>query len=119
MTNEEASFLQVGDEVFVRNWKDMADEYADDGYGALMVPCRFVPSMMQYCGKNFVIEKIRAGASDYLPRGAHTRVSVTCKIFSLKGAGIFDFTPQMLDIAPKMADFSEIKSLFNDIVGGA
>lgn len=118
MTNEEASFLQVGDEVVVRNWEDMANEYEVNG-GVIIVPCRFVPSMMQYCGKNFVIEKIRAGASDYLPRGAHTRVSVTCKIFSLKGAGIFDFTPQMLDIAPKMADFSEIKSLFNDIVGGA
>lgn len=118
MTNEEASLLQVGDEVVVRDWKDMADEYEDDGYGTLIVPCRFVPSMLDFCGKTFVIKSIRVGTSDYKLRGARNRVCVTCKIFSLKGAGNFDFSPQMLDIAPKMADFSEIKSLFNDIIGG-
>ena len=118
MTNEEASFLQVGDEVFVRNWEDMANEYEVND-GVIIVPCRFVPSMRDFCGKTFVIKKIRDGVSDYLLRGAHSRVSAPCKIFSLEGAGIYDFTPQMLDIAPKMADFSGIKSLFNDIIGGS
>lgn len=117
MTEEEASYLQVGDEVIVRSWEDMANEYEDDGHGTLIVPCRFVSSMMGYCGKTFVIKRIRSGTSDYLLRGARSRVSVTCKVFSLEGASIYDFTPQMLDIAPKMVDFDEIKSLFNNIIG--
>lgn len=117
MTEEEASYLQVGDEVIVRGWEDMANEYEVDNYGTVIVPCRFVPSMMEYCGKTFVIEKIRVGTSDYNLRGARSRVPVTCKIFSLKDTGMFDFSPPMLDIAPKMPDFDEIKSLFNDIIG--
>lgn len=60
MTEEEASYLQVGDEVIVRNWEDMANEYEDDGHGTLIVPCRFVSSMMGYCGKTFVIKKFAA-----------------------------------------------------------
>lgn len=117
MTEEEASYLQVGDEVIVRSWEDMANEYEDDGHGTLIVPFRFVSSMREYCGKTFVIKEIRSDTSDYLLRGARSRVSVTCKIFLLEGASGFYFAPQMLDIAPKMADFDEIKSLFNDIIG--
>lgn len=45
----------VGDEVTIRQWDDMAAEFGLDGFGDINVPKTFTESMKQYCGQTLPI----------------------------------------------------------------
>lgn len=52
---------KVGDRVRVRAWKDMVGEFGTDSYGAIKVPCSFMPEMKQFCGRTVTIRRVIAG----------------------------------------------------------
>lgn len=45
----------VGDEVTIRQWDDMAAEFGLDEYGGIKVPKTFTMYMKKYCGQTFPI----------------------------------------------------------------
>lgn len=53
--------FKVGDKVRVRSWESMAREYGKDSYGAIKVPCSFMPDMAEFCGKTVTISRVIAG----------------------------------------------------------
>lgn len=53
--------FKVGDKVRVRSWASMAREYGEDSYGAIKVPCSFMPSMAEFCGMTVTISRVIAG----------------------------------------------------------
>ena len=49
----------VGDEVTIRQWDDMAAEFGLDGFGDINVSKTFTESMKQYCGQTLPIVYVR------------------------------------------------------------
>lgn len=49
----------VGDEVTIRQWDDMAAEFGLDEYGGIKVPKTFTEFMKQYCGQTLPIVHVR------------------------------------------------------------
>ena len=45
----------VGDEVTIRQWEDMAAEFGLDEYGGIKVPKTFTMYMKKYCGQTLPI----------------------------------------------------------------
>lgn len=56
--------FKVGDRVKIRQWDDMKREYGLDPYGAIMMPCTFMPEMREYCGKTVIIQDIASTLRD-------------------------------------------------------
>ena len=52
--------FEVGDEVIIRDWDDMADEFGKDEWGRVYMPCGvgFAFEMKYLCGYQFTIGKI-------------------------------------------------------------
>ena len=78
--------FEVGDEVVVRDWDDMAEEFRIDGDGDIFIvdeEIYFVKSMSHYCGQNAVITEV------------HTMDGV-CDSFRLDIDGNWTFSPGML-----------------------
>ena len=56
--------FKVGDRVKIRQWDDMKREYGMDPYGAIMMPCTFMPEMRKYCGKTVIIQDVASTLRD-------------------------------------------------------
>ena len=74
----------VGDEVTIRQWDDMAAEFGLNEWGMIAVPESFILSMKAHCGKTFTI---RAGIGE----GGHG-----FPIYLLSGIG-YAFTAPMFE----------------------
>lgn len=48
----------IGDEVTIRQWDDMAAEFGLNRFGSIFVPESFTKEMKRYCGKTFTITRI-------------------------------------------------------------
>ena len=53
--------FKVGDKVRVRSWASMEKDYGTDSYGAIKVPCSFMPDMERFCGRTVTISRVIAG----------------------------------------------------------
>ena len=49
---------QIGDQVTIRQWDDMAAEFGLDERGRIKVPRKFTRDMKQYCGQTLPIVRI-------------------------------------------------------------
>lgn len=49
---------QIGDQVTIRQWGDMAAEFGLDERGRIKVPKKFTRDMKQYCGQTLPIVRI-------------------------------------------------------------
>lgn len=49
---------QIGDQVTIRQWDDMAAEFGLNEHGSIKVPKRFTRDMKQYCGQTLPIVRI-------------------------------------------------------------
>ena len=49
-----------GDQVTVRSWDDMVDEFGVDAAGDIKCRLAFVTYMKKYCGKTFTIKKVKS-----------------------------------------------------------
>ena len=50
---------QIGDQVTIRQWDDMAAEFGLNEYGEIKVPKFFTKHMKKYCGQTLPIVRIR------------------------------------------------------------
>lgn len=50
---------QIGDQVTIRQWDDMAAEFGLNERGSIKVPKKFTRDMKQYCGQTLRIVRIR------------------------------------------------------------
>lgn len=53
---------QIGDQVTIRQWDDMAAEFGLNEYGEIKVPKTFTMYMKKYCGQTFTIKEVRRKA---------------------------------------------------------
>lgn len=61
--------FQVGDEVVIRDWDDMAAEYGGNSRGDILPPrtsARFMPAMRNLCGRTARITDMGDGGRVYL-----------------------------------------------------
>lgn len=50
---------QIGDQVTIRQWDDMAAEFGFNQYGEIKIPKNFTDGMKSLCGQTFTINDVR------------------------------------------------------------
>lgn len=64
------SEIEVGDELKIRSWDDMKNEFGKDGLGRIRTRARFLPKMRELCGSPFTVADKRNYFADGVPEVA-------------------------------------------------